>query len=62
MKIELDLTEKELNYLLAACVDLFHKMRAAEEEGPLVPNFGERMMVAKSLWKKIDEVVKVDEF
>lgn len=60
MEIYLDLTEKECGYLIAAVSELYHKMRAAEEAGPLVVDLSERIQVAKTLWRKIEEKVKID--
>lgn len=60
IKIELDLTEKESGYLIAAVIEFYHKMRVAEDEGPLVVNLAERLKDAKSLWHKVDKEVNID--
>lgn len=57
LRISLSLSSKELDYLRAAVVDFYHKMRAAAEGDKLVVDFDERLTVARELWKKVEELI-----
>jgi hypothetical protein len=61
MKIKLNLTDKEAGYLLASVIDFYHKMQDAESnDWGLVLDYSNKLGVAKSLWKKVDERINID--
>lgn len=58
MKLELDLTDKELMHLRAAVNQYFHDMKAKlddETYGPLITD--ERVLTAREVWKKVEREV-----
>jgi len=55
------LTDREAEYLNAAVVDFFHKMRSAAEETSVVLFTDDRYRIAKDLWKKVEEQIPVGE-
>lgn len=60
MKIELELTDRQAEYLVAAACDFYHKMKisyAHEIFGAYVRS--EEVRDAKATWNALEEIVKV---
>jgi len=55
----IDLTEKETAYLVAAVLEFYHRMRAAEGNA-LVPDIENRSATALSLWRKVENQAQLD--
>jgi len=57
-----NLTDREAEYLNAAVVDFFHKMRSAAEETSVVLFTDDRYRIAKDLWQKVEKQIPVGEW
>ena len=57
-----ELTDREAEYLNAAVVDFFHKMRSAAEETTVVLFTDDRYKVAKDLWSKVEKEIPVGQW
>jgi hypothetical protein len=53
--MEIELTEKETEYLLASVIEFYHRMVAAEKDGALITGLSERSKVARDLWRKVEK-------
>lgn len=57
VEIELSLSSKEADYLWASVIEFYHKLNNAREGEKLVVDLDERVLVARSLWKKIEDIL-----
>lgn len=60
MIIELELTELEAGYLMAAVTDFLHKMRSSAEDETITWVESDKYQAAKNLYRTVGDATQVD--